>query len=114
MPPFNDPGAVYDKAVFIRFVEALIDDRQHAEEVEQANPGKYSMGGANGWQSGSISSFLDAAVAGALHRRIGVRIWMVRAGVISRSFPPCLGKIYAVNRERWLFSEECLKRADGR
>lgn len=66
IPEFNDSDAVHDKASFVRFVEALIKDRQVAEELERANASKYSLGGANDWQNGSISAFLEAAIAGAL------------------------------------------------
>ena len=69
MSVFNDPDAVHDKASFIRFVEALVEDRQQAEELERADPMKYSMGGAGDWQNGTISSFLDAALAGALAQK---------------------------------------------
>lgn len=63
------PDAVHNKASFIRFVEALIEDRQRAEELERADPARYRMGGANNWQNGSISSFLEAALAGALAQK---------------------------------------------
>jgi hypothetical protein len=69
MQTLDDPSAVHDKASFIRFVEWLVEDRQQAEEMERANPLLYSMGGANDWQNGSISSFLESAVAGALAQR---------------------------------------------
>jgi hypothetical protein len=63
--PFNDPDAVNDRDSFIRFAEELIKDRQQAEELERSDPKRYQFGGANGWQNGSISSFLECALAGA-------------------------------------------------
>jgi hypothetical protein len=69
VPAFNDPDSVHDKATFISFLEALVEDRRQAEEMERASPIKYSLGGANDWQNGSISTFLDAALAGALAQR---------------------------------------------
>ncbi|RNF82183.1 hypothetical protein [Montanilutibacter psychrotolerans] len=62
--PLN-PDAVHDRESFIRFVEALIRDREQAENLERDHPEMYRWGGANEWQNGSISSFLDCALAGA-------------------------------------------------
>lgn len=65
MNTFIDPDEVHDRASFIRFVEALIEDRREAEEMERVEPGKYRMGGANDWQNATISSFLECALAGS-------------------------------------------------
>ena len=65
MPNFTNPEEVHDRATFIRFVEALAEERSKAEELERSNPLKYSMGGAYDWQNGSISTFLEGAIAGA-------------------------------------------------
>jgi hypothetical protein len=63
MPVTMNPEEVHNRAT--RFVEALAEDRREAEELEHADPAKYSMGGANDWQNGTISSFLECALAGA-------------------------------------------------
>ena len=60
-----NPDQVNDRESFIRFVEALVSDREQAEALERASPEKYRWGGANNWQNASISSFLDCALAGA-------------------------------------------------
>jgi hypothetical protein len=48
---------------FLAFVKALAEERELAEKMEREDPGKYRFGGALGWESGSISSFLGAALA---------------------------------------------------
>jgi hypothetical protein len=60
-----NPDLVVDRESFVRFAEALVADREQAEGLERESPEKYRYGGANGWQNGSISAFLDCAVAGA-------------------------------------------------
>ena len=54
-------NAVKDKESFIRFVEALADERGRAAEVERANPDA-QYGGTLGWENGTISSFLRASM----------------------------------------------------
>jgi hypothetical protein len=63
------PDLVTDRESFIRFVEALVADREQAEECERKSPERYRWEGANGWQNGSISAFLECALAGALAQR---------------------------------------------
>jgi len=60
-----DPDSVIDRESFIRFVQALAADREEAERLEKADPKQYQWGGANDWQNGSISSFLECALAGS-------------------------------------------------
>jgi len=62
---FLDPDAVSDRASFVRFVQALIADREEAERLEKSDPKRYQLGGANNWQNGSISAFLACALDGA-------------------------------------------------
>ena len=62
---FFDPANVTDRESFLRFVAWLTADREVAERTESANPQQFKWGGANGWQNGTISQFLESAVAGA-------------------------------------------------
>jgi len=52
---------VTDKDSFLEFLEALISEREEADELEKSEPEKWAYGGANGWQNSSISSFLECA-----------------------------------------------------
>ncbi len=61
MSPENLIDKVKDKETFIQFLDALILDRQDAENLERDNPTKYQWDGANNWQNSSISSFLESA-----------------------------------------------------
>ncbi|MDB5306494.1 MAG: putative integron cassette protein [Gemmataceae bacterium] len=54
---------VHDRASFVAFVDALAAEREKAEELERAEPVRYQLGGALGWQNGTISTFLQAALA---------------------------------------------------
>jgi len=62
---FFNPDSVNDRESFIQFVEWLIEDRQEADDLERCDSQRYKLGGANGWQNSSISSFLEGAIAGA-------------------------------------------------
>ena len=53
---------VVDRKSFVEFVTALAEERDEAERMERAEPVRYQLGGAHGWQNGSISSFLYAAL----------------------------------------------------
>jgi hypothetical protein len=64
-----DPHAVTDRESFVQFVEALIEDRAKADEVEAADPERYRWGGANNWQNSSIASYLECSLAGATAQR---------------------------------------------
>ncbi len=60
-----DPHAVKDRESFVQFVEALIEDRAKADELEASDPELYRWGGANSWQNSSIASYLECSLAGA-------------------------------------------------
>jgi hypothetical protein len=55
--------AVVDRDSFLAFVKALIVDRQDEVAKEKENPSSPYGAGANGWEHGTIESYLDAAVA---------------------------------------------------
>ncbi len=75
------PDSVHDRETFMRFVEALILDREEADELELQSPEEYRWVGANDWQNGTIASYLGCALAGAVARRDG---WGSEAGVTWR------------------------------
>jgi hypothetical protein len=54
---------VTDRDSFIAFVEALASEREHAEQLEREQPQRYCLGGADGWENASISSFLGSSLA---------------------------------------------------
>ncbi|MER9429952.1 hypothetical protein [Mesorhizobium sp. M0408] len=56
---------VEDLPSFVRFLDALRRDREDADRKETAMPGP-SDPGWNGWYNGSISTFLESAVAWAV------------------------------------------------
>ncbi|RAZ90665.1 hypothetical protein DPM33_13910 [Mesorhizobium hawassense] len=57
--------SVQDLPSFVRFIDALREDREDADCKEAARPaGPYSSGW-NGWENGSIANFLEASVAWA-------------------------------------------------
>jgi len=56
-------GQVKDRESFLAFVLALAEERELAEKMEREEPEKYRFSGALGWENGSISSFLGAALA---------------------------------------------------
>ena len=58
-----DPDLVNDRKSFVRFVHALIADREDAERLEKV------VGGTSDWQNSSISTFLECALAGAEAQR---------------------------------------------
>jgi hypothetical protein len=60
-----DPDAVTNRESFLRFVQALITDRETAEHLEKTDPDRHQWGGANDWQNSSISAFLAGALSGA-------------------------------------------------
>jgi hypothetical protein len=53
---------VTDKQTFIEFVQALADERERAQEIENNHSNVYIMDGALGWKNGDIPSFLCAAL----------------------------------------------------
>ena len=56
---------VTDSAGFLDFVRELIADREDEVKKEKVHPSSRYGPGANGWENGSIESFLEAAVAWA-------------------------------------------------
>ena len=54
---------VDDRASFVVFVKALIQDKRVSDELEKQNPEKYKLVGALGWENGSIETYLDACLA---------------------------------------------------
>jgi hypothetical protein len=56
-------GQVKDRESFLAFAKALLEERELAEKMEREEPEKYRLCGALGWENGSISSFLGAALA---------------------------------------------------
>ena len=54
---------VEDKESFLKFVKALIADREDEVKQEKEGLGSSYQSGANGWENGTIESFLEASVA---------------------------------------------------
>src|ERR1700680_1477541 len=53
---------VVDQATFLNFVQALIADREDEVGKERERPSSPYGPGANGWENGTIESFLFAAL----------------------------------------------------
>jgi hypothetical protein len=53
---------VTDRESFVAFVEALVEERELAEQLEREKPEYYKYGGALSWQNSTISSYLSAAL----------------------------------------------------
>ncbi len=56
---------VTDEKSFISFLRSLEQDRANEIEKEKRKPSSPYGPGANGWENGTIKTFLDAAVAWA-------------------------------------------------
>ena len=54
---------VNSKDSFLQFVKALKEDKIDEDEKEKALPSSPYASGANGWENGSIATFLDAIEA---------------------------------------------------
>jgi hypothetical protein len=54
---------VNSRETFLAFVAALVEDRRDADAVEASDSQRYRWSGANGWQNGTIVTFLDGALA---------------------------------------------------
>ncbi len=54
---------VVDRESFLEFVKALVKDREDQVRKEKVSPSSPYGPGANGWENGSIESYLDAALA---------------------------------------------------
>ena len=77
--PMNDSlrdarDAVSDEASFVGFLAALAADRIDEEKKERLNPSSPFGPGANGWENGTISQFLDSAVAWAISSQEGLSL----------------------------------------
>jgi hypothetical protein len=57
---------VANRESFLDFVKALAADRAGEVAKERENPSNPWSSGANGWQNGTIETFLDAAIAWAV------------------------------------------------
>ena len=53
--------AVCDEASFLAFIEALYRDWNDEQRKEKKNPSAPHGPGANGWENGTIGTFLEAA-----------------------------------------------------
>jgi hypothetical protein len=86
---------VADEESFIRFVEALIADRQRAVKAEKENPANPYGPDAGGWENSSIESFLEGAAAWATASGFGSKQGIDNGNVWKR-FAAFLyaGKIY--------------------
>ena len=62
---FDDAKAVTDEGSFIAFLELLAEDRADEVAKESVNPSSPYGPGANGWENGSIETFLERASAWA-------------------------------------------------
>jgi hypothetical protein len=65
--------AVNDSESFLAFVRELIADRVDEVKKEKVNPSSPYGPGANGWENGTIETFLEAAVAWAESTNFGER-----------------------------------------
>ena len=54
---------VKDRESFLRFVKALVADREKAVRMESENPSSPYGSDAKGWENWSIEQYLDASVA---------------------------------------------------
>jgi hypothetical protein len=54
---------VNSKGTFFQFVKALKEDKIEEDEKEKTSPSSPYGRGANGWENGTISTFLDAIEA---------------------------------------------------
>jgi hypothetical protein len=52
--------AVHSKETFSQFVKALKEDKMDEDEKEKNKPSSPYASGANGWENGEISAFLNA------------------------------------------------------
>jgi hypothetical protein len=51
---------VNSKETFFEFLNALKKDKEDEEKMERVNPSSNYSSGRNGWENGSIPTFLDA------------------------------------------------------
>lgn len=60
---YDAADAVETERDFLDFIQLLIEDREDEEEKELSNPSSPYAPGANGWENGTISAYLGAAIA---------------------------------------------------
>ena len=86
---------VRDEKSFLEFVRALQEDREDELEKEKVNPSSPYGSGANGWENGTIESFLGAAIAWAEDSDFGNAQGLADASIWQKiaTFLYC-GKIY--------------------
>ena len=60
---------------FLNFLLVLAEDREDEVEKEKANPSSPYGPGANGWENGSIESFLGAALAWGQSSKNGLEFY---------------------------------------
>lgn len=65
-------NAVNDRETFLVFVQKLIEDWKDEVRKEEASPSPPFSRGANGWENGSIDTFLDAAADRAECTNFGI------------------------------------------
>ena len=53
---------VRDRASFLEFVDSLAEDREDEVKKERLSPSPPFGPGTNGWENGSIETYLDACV----------------------------------------------------
>ena len=61
MDLFEQADAVHDQRTLLKFVKALVLDREDEVAKEALSPSPSQDSGANGWENGSIEAYLDAA-----------------------------------------------------
>ncbi len=65
-------NAVNDQETFLVFVRKLIEDWNDEAAKEEVSPSPPFSHGANGWENGSIDTYLDAAAAWAESTDFGI------------------------------------------
>ena len=59
---FHALEAVQDRAIFLHFVQVLMDERARATRLEAEQPEMYRWSGALGWQHDRIEDYLEGAL----------------------------------------------------
>lgn len=87
-------NAVRDAGTFIAFLQTLSDDLPSDEEIEKKTATRLYFDGVGGWMNQSLSSFIEAAIAGGQDNNTGVdaaspeQAWKAAAEIIY------FGKVY--------------------
>lgn len=63
---------VHDEETFIAFVSALAEDKADEDEKEKLNSSSPCGPGANGWENGTLATFLESAAEWASTSRDGL------------------------------------------